>query len=143
MVLTFDQITKSLIRAHLEPGEFIPTEGRFRLTYTTNEGSVFGLALDPTFLLITAFIIIGVISWAYFRYLSAAGVLLRIGLGLILGGAIGNLIDRVRFGEVTDFIAVHVWGSFDWPAFNVADAALSCGIIVVLWRILAMTRNTP
>lgn len=136
MVLILDQVSKSLIRAHLELGEFVPTQGRFRLTYATNEGSIFGLALDPTLLLVAAVVIIGVIGWAYFRYLYPAGALLRTGLGLILGGAIGNLIDRIRFGEVTDFIAVHVWGSFDWPAFNVADAALSCGIVIVLWRFL-------
>lgn len=142
-VLILDQVSKSLIRANLELGEFIPRDGRFRLTYSTNEGSIFGLDLNPTFLLVTAIIIIGVISWAYCRYLFSAGILLRIGLGLVLGGAIGNLIDRIRFGEVTDFIAVHIWGSFDWPAFNAADAALSCGIILVLWQFLTMqSRNT-
>lgn len=141
MVLILDQVSKSIIRDKLDLGEFIPAEGRFRLTYSTNEGSIFGLALDPTFLLVMAIFIIGVISWAYFRYLSSAGRLLRIGLGLVIGGAIGNLIDRIRFGEVTDFIAVHIWGSFDWPAFNVADAALSCGIIVAIWQFLVIANR--
>lgn len=132
IVLIADQITKSLVRANMDLGESIPEEGRFRLTYSTNSGSIFGLDLNSTFLTIMAIVVVIVIVFVYFRYLSSCNRITRIGLGLLTGGALGNFADRVRFGEVTDFIDVRLWGDFHWATFNVADSALTTGVIVLM-----------
>lgn len=140
-ILVADQLTKMLVRSNMDLGESIPEQGRFRLTYSTNEGSVFGLPLDSTFLTVMAIIVVLAILWVYFAYLSGPGRLLRVGLGLVLGGALGNLVDRIRFGEVTDFIDVRLWGDFHWATFNVADAALTTGIVSIVVSLVMMTRR--
>lgn len=134
-IIIADQITKALIIASIDKGDKVPETGAFRLTYSTNEGSVFGLDINSTFLLIMAPIVILVILWFYFYYLPPANRLLRTGLGLLLGGAVGNLIDRIRFGEVTDFIYVDLgfWPLDPWPTFNIADACITTGIIIMIF----------
>jgi len=141
IVLVADQVTKSLIRTNMTLGQSIPVEGRFRLSYSTNSGGIFSLPLNSTVLLVLAVIVVAIIIWLYFRHLYKRGKLLRFGLGLVLSGAGGNLIDRIRFGEVTDFIDVRLWGDFHWPTFNVADASLSIGIFVLIYCILIMAKN--
>jgi len=138
LVLITDQVTKFLIRTNLTPGQSIPEEGRFRLSYSTNPGGVFGLPINPTFALILALIVAALIIWLYLRWLYRGNRLLRLGLGLILGGAVGNLIDRIRFGVVTDFIDVRLWGDFHWPAFNLADASLTIGIFILAFSLFSL-----
>lgn len=137
-VIAFDQLTKWLVRTNLELGQSIPEEGLFRLTYTTNTGGAFGIFANQTFLLALA-AIIGIAAFLlYFRYLPLESTLLKVGLGLDLGGAIGNLIDRLRFGEVTDFIDVGAW-----PVFNIADSAIVVGTILIAYYLLfSTTRKT-
>ncbi|MBT4513395.1 MAG: signal peptidase II [Chloroflexi bacterium] len=137
-----DQISKALIRENMYLGESIPEEGRFRFAYSTNSGSAFGLSIDSTFLLVMAFVVIIVIIWLNFYYLSSAGKFMRVGLGLVLGGAMGNLIDRVRFGEVTDFLDVQLWGDFHWATFNIADASLTTGIFILMFCLLSMAKES-
>jgi len=67
----------------------------------------------------------------FYRYFSKSNMLGISALGLLLGGAVGNLIDRLRFGFVTDFIDVRLWGDFHWPTFNVADSAITVGSIML------------
>jgi signal peptidase II len=69
----------------------------------------------------------------FLRYLSPATTLSIVSIGLIMGGAVGNLIDRLRFGYVTDFIYFRLWGNFHWPAFNIADAAITVGVFVLIY----------
>lgn len=135
-----DQVTKSFVRANMDLAESIPAEGRFRLTYSTNSGSIFGLSLDSTFLLVMAPIVILAILWLYFYYLPVTNRLSRVGLGLLLGGAVGNLIDRIRAGEVTDFIDVRLWGDFHWATFNVADASITVGIVLMIYYFIREVR---
>ncbi|UCC60510.1 MAG: signal peptidase II, partial [Dehalococcoidia bacterium] len=131
-VIGFDQLTKYLIRANMTlDGPSIPEEGFIRLTYTTNSGGAFGLFSNQTFLLILAVFIAIAIVVLYLRYLPADSTLLKVGLGLDLGGAVGNLIDRLRFGEVTDFIDVGAW-----PVFNIADSAITVGTILIAYYLL-------
>ena len=66
-------------------------------------------------------------------------MLATVALGLVFGGAIGNQIDRIRFGAVTDFIYARLWGDFYWPAFNVADAAISVGMVLLIWFIITLS----
>ncbi len=130
-VLALDQLTKYLIRSYLELGESWPAEGFVRLTHGTNSGTAFGLFPNQTFILILASLI--AIGFLYYFYRSQAGprALLRFTIGLQLGGAFGNLIDRVRDGAVVDFIDIG-----PWPIFNVADSSIVVGISLLVWTML-------
>lgn len=134
-VIALDQITKYLVRANMVLGQSIPEEGFFRLTYTSNTGGAFSLFANQNFLLAVAAIIGIAVFVVYVRYLPLTSRLLRASLGLLLGGATGNLIDRVRFGGVTDFVDVGAW-----PIFNVADAALTVGTVLVIYHLLLAAR---
>lgn len=130
-VLGADQLTKYLIRAYMELGESIPSEGVVRLTYATNTGGAFSLLANQSFLLAVAAIIGVTVLIVYLRYLPLESKVLKVGLALDLGGAVGNLIDRLRFGEVTDFIDLGFW-----PVFNVADSAITIGTLLIAYHLL-------
>jgi signal peptidase II len=131
IVVALDQVSKFFIRANMNLGQSIPEEGFFRITYGTNTGGVFGLFANQAFL-ITLTAIVGVAAiLVYSRYPLFNRVLVRIALGLLLGGAVGNLIDRIRLGEVVDFIDVGAW-----PVFNVADSAVVVGVILIIYYFL-------
>ena len=141
LVLAADQLTKFLIRANLSPGQSIPEEGIFRLIHVTNTGGVFGLFASQTFLLLFAAVLGVVAILFYYRYLPFDSPLFISGLALQLGGAIGNLIDRLLYGQVTDFVYVRVWHDFHWPAFNVADSAMVVGIIILACSLLLLSEE--
>ena len=127
LVIAADQITKALIRANLHLHESVPDEGFFRLTYITNTGAVFGAFSDQTFIMtIASFVGIGILLYFYHSH-SGAGRLVRLSLGLLLGGAIGNLIDRIWLNKVTDFLDVG-----PWPIFNISDSAIVTGITILV-----------
>lgn len=136
LVLGIDQFSKYLVRTYMELGQSIPSEGIVRLTYITNTGGAFGLFANQAFLLTLAAIIGVLIISLYIRYLSLNSTLLRAGLGLVLGGALGNLTDRLRFGEVIDFIDLGFW-----PVFNFADSAIVVGTVLVAYSLLLSTRK--
>lgn len=135
-VVALDQLTKYLVRANMEWGESIPSEGFIRLTYATNTGGAFGIFANQTFLLALAAVLGILIFLVYFRYIPLESTLLKVGLGLDLGGAVGNLIDRLRFGEVTDFIDIG-----PWPVFNVADSAIVVGTILIIYYLLFIAQK--
>ena len=127
LVVVIDQITKALIRANLHIYESVPDEGFFRFTYTTNTGAVFGVFSDQTFIMtIASFVGVGILLFFYHSH-SGSERLVRLSLGLLLGGAIGNLIDRIWLGKVTDFLDVG-----PWPIFNLADSAIVTGIVILV-----------
>ncbi len=132
-VVVLDQVAKLWVRAHLALGESIPLIGRLSLTHVANTGSAFGLLANQTFLLTIIGITGSVAILLMLRYLSPAAVVSMVSVGLVLGGALGNLVDRIRLGHVTDFIDFRLWGSFHWPAFNVADAAITVGILLLIY----------
>ena len=140
LVVVSDQLTKIWIRSHLAMGQSIPETGWLRLTHTRNTGAAFGLFQDQSFLLIMV-ALLGIallllyVSLFYRRFPFLDNNLSRVALGLILGGTIGNLIDRLRFGYVTDFIDVGFW-----PAFNVADSAIVVGVIAFAYLLLSLLR---
>ena len=127
-VLVFDQLTKALIRAELELGESWPNDDWLvRIRHLSNTGAAFGMLQDAgVFLTVTAVMAIGAIVF-YYLYPPFENGLLRAALGLLLGGAAGNLVDRIRFGEVTDFIQFP-----HYPAFNVADSSITIGLVVIV-----------
>jgi signal peptidase II len=131
IVIGLDQLSKYLVRANMVLGESIPEEGFFRFTYGINTGGVFGFFSNQTFLITVAAIVSVVVILLYSRHKMAQSMLVKVSLGLILGGSIGNLIDRVRFGAVTDFIDVGAW-----PVFNLADSAIDIGVVLLIIYIL-------
>ena len=127
-VFFFDQLTKSIVRNNLALGESWPSDDWLvRITHVTNSGAAFGILQGQgLFLTVTAVIAIGAIIF-YYGFPPFEHGLLRLALGLQLGGAAGNLIDRVRFGHVTDmFHFPH------YPAFNIADSSIVVGLFVLL-----------
>ncbi len=124
-VIVADQATKFVVRARMELGQSYPENWPARFTHVNNTGSAFGLFDNQTvFLIIASFIAIGIML-ALYRQAAGHGIL-RISLGLLLGGAVSNLADRIRMGHVTDFIELP-W----WPIFNVADSCVTLGIIIL------------
>jgi len=131
-VFALDQTTKVIIRAVLDPNEAWPNDHWIlNIVNVSNSGAAFGMLQGQTiFLVVTSLLGVAAI-FLYYVYPPLDHGILRTALALQLGGAAGNLIDRVRFGEVTDFINF----SF-WPAFNVADSCISVGVVAVLWFFL-------
>ncbi len=135
-VFIVDQLSKGWVRSHMLLEESIPSEGFFRLTYTTNTGSAFGLFQNQTTVLtLASFVGIGILI-LFFRNQSIPQLWLRTSLGLQLGGAAGNLVDRITLGRVTDFIDVG-----PWPVFNLADASIVTGLVVLAWFLLTTKEN--
>lgn len=139
LVVIADQLTKAWVRSYAE-GYTILHTGLFQLVHSRNTGAAFGVLQDYSFILtvVTFFVIcfILVLVIFFWRRLNIFGNLLsRTSLGLYLGGAVGNLTDRLRLGSVTDFIDFRVW-----PSFNVADASMTVGVILFVYSLLSQAR---
>ncbi len=140
LVVVLDQLTKRLAEEKLERSGVrsvpLPFVGDyFRFTYVENRGAAFGLLQDQTaFFVFVGVLVIGVIVASY-RYLPRSGFRLHLALGLQLGGAIGNLIDRVRQGYVVDFVDFGYHSNW-WPVFNVADSAIVLGVALLAFNAL-------
>ncbi|MBX5490332.1 MAG: signal peptidase II [Chloroflexi bacterium] len=136
-VFGLDQVTKALAVAYLEPVGSIPLVGFLRLTYVENRGAAFGVLQNQTlfFIVVGVAVVAGLL--ASYRYLHTVPPLLNVCLGLQLGGALGNLVDRVRQGYVVDFFDL-TW----WPVFNIADSAIVVGVGVMTYYLLFVPRNS-
>lgn len=130
-VIILDQATKLFIVRTLEfHGTITVVENFFEIIHTRNQGAAFGFLRDSAIrlpFLITVSIVAALVVLAVFRKLRPDQKLTAWGLALVFAGAVGNLIDRVRLGEVIDFLNVH-WYEHFWPAFNVADSAICVGV---------------
>ena len=140
-VVVADQLTKLGIRASLLEGQSLFEAGIFKIArFSPNTGAAFGLFQDQSFALaIVAIVGAALLLYAFLFYRHSPlldNILSRIAIGLILGGIVGNLIDRLRFGGVTDFISIG-W----WPAFNIADSAVVVGAILFACSLLRLTRK--
>lgn len=135
-VVGLDIITKLLIVRNMMLYEPIPIIPNFlNITYHRNPGVAFGLFADLPFnhYFFSAISVIALIILTLaFRYASKEGKIIQVALSLLMGGALGNLIDRVRFGAVIDFIQVHWYYKYYWPAFNVADSAICIGVTLLI-----------
>ena len=133
-VIVADQIVKWIVLRAFAPGEQRVLTDFLNLVLVFNKGAAFSLfAQAPGWQtpLLSAFAIIAAIVVGWFILRSPDKKLFCLGLALILGGAIGNVIDRLRFGHVVDFVDVHAFG-WHWPAFNVADSAISVGAVILI-----------
>jgi signal peptidase II len=146
IIVVLDQITKALLRSSLSFGEsrtLIP--GLLDLTHVQNTGAAFGLLnsvefpYKPVVMLVVASLALVAIA-LYGTQLGFQDRLARVGLALILGGAFGNLLDRIIHGHVVDFVDVY-WGDTHFWAFNVADAAISVGAVLVLLDMIGVGRR--
>lgn len=132
--LLVDQLTKAFIDRSMDLHHSIPViDGLFNITYVRNKGAAFGFLANTSYR-IPFFIFVSVIAVVVilvaFHKLRDDQRLAMVSLAMILSGAIGNLIDRVRLGEVIDFLDVY-WKGYHWPAFNVADSAICVGVALL------------
>ena len=139
-VIIFDQITKAVILYSLPLYHSISIiPGFFSLTHIHNQGGAFGfMANHSSVLRIIVFLFFSSLAtcliFYFYKKTPVEYSVLAAGFALIFGGAIGNLIDRIRFGEVVDFLYFYI-GSFHWPAFNVADSAVSIGMVIFAYHL--------
>ncbi len=142
IVILLDQLTKLWVRTSFvyggEPQAVIP--GFFNLVYVRNTGAAWGMLGGQQVLLVLLSIAVLVMLALYHRRLLNPTLDHRIALGLMTGGILGNLIDRVRLGWVTDFLDFHV-GAWHWPSFNVADSAICIAVGIYLLSSLWHTRH--
>ncbi len=134
IVMAVDQLTKQIVIRTMVIGHSIPVIRDFLyITYVRNPGAAFGMLPYQTAFFVIITVIVGALIIYYYRTLSDDHKWLRFGLSLQLGGALGNLIDRVSSGYVVDFINFTIWP----PVFNIADSAIVIGIgifLVAFWR---------
>ena len=139
--LTLDQATKVLVMLKLPLGSQVPLiSGLLNLVHVRNKGAAFGLFSGWSanfawlFFVATTVLVLGVLGYLLWRLPDDHWPAAQ-GYSLILTGALGNMIDRVRLGEVVDFIDVY-WGRYHWPAFNVADSLVCVGTAILVWVII-------
>jgi len=141
LVVAADQVSKALIVKYLPLHHSVPViAGLFDITHILNPGGAFGFMAGMSavvrtvvFLFISS-MAVGLIFYFYHKT-PAEHTLLATGFALIFGGAIGNLIDRVRFGTVVDFLDFYI-GRHHWPAFNIADSAITVGIFIFIYHLV-------
>ena len=141
IVVILDQITKVLILNSLELHQSVTViPGFFDLAHVHNPGGAFGFlakmnsTVRTVIFLFVSSLAVGLVFYLY-ATTPAGQPFLAVGFALIFGGAIGNLIDRIRFGYVVDFLDVYI-GDLHWPAFNIADSAITVGIIIFAYHII-------
>jgi signal peptidase II len=141
VALPLDQLTKYWIIGEFHYGERMPViAGFFDLTHVRNPGGAFSMFADGPpeqrmiFFVGTTLIAIALLI-SFFRKLEPDATLSALALGLIMGGATGNLLDRLVHGEVIDFLDVHLWGGYTWPTFNLADSFIVTGVALLMVEI--------
>lgn len=145
LVVALDQFTKSVVMQHIAYGDVIRVTPFFDLILAHNRGAAFSLFADAGgwqhwFFSITAVIASIVIIFLLRKY--AQQTLFSLALSLVMGGALGNLIDRLQFGYVVDFLYFH-YANWSFPAFNVADSAITCGAALLVWDSFRKPRHDP
>ena len=126
LVVLADQVTKKLARDGVRPGEEDPIFPALKLVHVRNEGVAFGIdAGGPTLLIVL--IALALLALVLYFARHTARPLIWLPTGLLLGGALGNIVDRIRDGAVTDFLKIPAW-----PAFNVADIAITFGVLALV-----------
>ena len=139
LVVSLDQLTKWLVKAHVPLFSRINVSSWLDITHLRNPGIAFGMLRDMSedvrlYFYVAVFVLVLVVIFFYLRRLDPEQRVFRYALGFVLGGAVGNSIDRFAYGYVTDFIAVYWPGNpgLLWPPFNVADSAITVGAISIL-----------
>lgn len=137
-IVGLDQLIKWIIRNNLALGDVWPGDWPVKIVHITNSGAAFGIFQGAGPLLVVTSVIGMAAILIYLFNPGFAHPVMRVGLALMLGGAVGNLIDRVYAGEVVDFIKFP-----HFPAFNVADSAITIGVLLLIWGMLDQAQETP
>ncbi|MCB1857870.1 MAG: lipoprotein signal peptidase [Gammaproteobacteria bacterium] len=136
IVVALDQISKQLVESNLLVFETLPLLSWLNLTLAYNEGAAFSFLSDQDgwqrWFFVALAVTVSIVLVVWLSRLNRSERLVATALSLLLGGALGNMIDRLRFGHVVDFIDVY-YRQWHWPAFNVADSAITVGVILMLW----------
>ncbi len=131
VILLIDQLSKYLVHLKLIPGESIPViKNVFHISLIHNTGCAFGMFQHQTTVLRGLSILTIVMILVFFRQIARSERILQVGTALLMGGACGNLVDRLRFGYVVDFLDFKIW-----PVFNLADSAVTVGVVLILWKL--------
>ena len=138
LVVALDQLTKWIIRQTLEKGDSWNIAWPLKIVHITNSGAAFGILQNAGPLLVVTSLFGMAAILIYLFNPGFAHPLMRAGLALMLGGAVGNLVDRVYAGKVVDFIKVP-----HWPAFNLADSSITIGVLLLLWAMTREPENEP
>lgn len=140
-ILALDQYTKYEVQQRIRLYQTLPViDGFFNLTHLRNTGGAFGIlrgekgGIGSFFFIAFSLLAVGILLFLFYR-LKEDERILSLSLSLILSGATGNLIDRIRFGEVVDFLDFHLF-SYHWPAFNIADSSITIGIGLMVLELL-------
>jgi len=136
LIIVLDQLTKLWVVSALRLGQSVELTSFFNLVFVYNPGAAFSFLSDAGgwqrwFFVVLALAVSGWLTLLIRQH--AVERLLPLAAAMILGGALGNVIDRIRFGAVVDFVDVHAAG-WHWPAFNVADSAISLGVALLIWQ---------
>ncbi len=134
-ILLADQLTKYAVLQHFTTGKAVEVASFFNLVLVYNTGAAFSFLSDASGWQREFFITIALLASVWIIYLLrryGRQTLFCFALSLVLAGALGNVIDRILFGAVVDFLDFHAFG-YHWPAFNVADSAISCGAVLLIW----------
>lgn len=144
LIVLADQFTKLTIERLFDYGDVHPVTGFFNLVLTYNKGAAFSFLAGASGWQKEFFTAVGIVASVFIVYLLArhgTQKLFSLALALILGGAVGNVIDRLAYGHVIDFLDFH-WRGWHWPAFNVADSAIVCGAaLLILDELLRVRRS--
>jgi signal peptidase II len=147
-ILVLDQVTKMIVDRTMSLHQSIPIiDGFFSLTYVRNTGAAFGIfsgsheTFRLPFLILVSILALGFVG-VMLKRLRDEETGLIIALSFIIGGAIGNLVDRVLYGEVIDFLDFY-WSNYHWPAFNVADSCITIGVLITLFYLIKAKGEDP
>ena len=131
-IVVLDQVVKFLVTHEMFPGMSIPViQDVFHITFVLNPGAAFGILAPQRSFFIVMGLVIVILGGLFSPYIRRQCRIFRCGTALLLGGALGNLIDRVRFGHVIDFFDFRIW-----PVFNIADIAIVVGVAAIIYAIL-------
>ena len=142
-VIILDQLSKFAVEARYAPHEFEPITSFFNLGLTYNPGAAFSFLANHDGWQRWFFTVLALAAAVFFIvqiYQNRTQKLANVGFALIAGGALGNMIDRLRIGMVVDFLDFH-WHDMHWPAFNLADSAIFLGVVLVLWYELTRKKS--
>ena len=143
-IIILDQLSKALVQSHLTPGEVVRWAPFFNIQLAYNTGSAYGFLGEMSGWQMPLFCIIGVVASiilvVWLGRLKRHNYLLCIGLSLIVGGALGNVIDRIRLSYVVDFFDFHI-GTWHFATFNVADSAISVGAVLLIIKLIFYSKT--
>lgn len=141
LIIFFDQLTKILVIKNFQLYESLSILPFFNLTFIVNYGFAFGFLNNPSLnQIIVILVIFSIIAYFLYLLIKTQDQFFRFSLILVLSGAVGNFIDRVLHGFVIDFIDVY-FGSYHWPAFNLADSSITLGFILIMFNILFLNKK--